>query len=40
MQIIKEIILCWFICDAVLLIISKNWRRERIDYLKKLDKKS
>lgn len=40
MQFLKELMFWWFLIDAILLIISKKWRKQRIDYLKSLDKKS
>lgn len=36
---IEKIILGWFLIDAVLQITSKKWRKERIYFLSKLDKK-
>lgn len=38
MGIIKELLFWWLLMDAVILCISKKWRKDRIDYLKKLDK--
>lgn len=40
MHLVKEIFFWWFLVDSILLIISKSWRKERINYLNKLDKKS
>jgi len=40
MELLKEVIFWWILIDDVLVIISKHWRKERISYLKKLDKKS
>lgn len=37
---IFEIIAIWFIADSLALILSKSYRDARIDYLKRLDKKS
>ncbi|MEG0093183.1 MAG: hypothetical protein RR673_03730 [Erysipelotrichaceae bacterium] len=38
MTIIKELLFWWLLIDAVILSISKKWRKDRIDYLKRLDK--
>lgn len=40
MAIIKDIIFWWLVLDGLLLVISKHWRKERISYLNRLDKKS
>lgn len=40
MDILKEFLFIWLLIDDVLLVISKKWRKERISYLKRLDKKS
>ncbi|WP_255351776.1 hypothetical protein [Candidatus Stoquefichus sp. SB1] len=39
MSLLKEILFWWLLIDAILVIISKQWRKERISYLKRLDKK-
>lgn len=33
-------LLVWFIFDAILVISSKSYRKDRIDYLTSLDKKA
>ena len=38
-EILKEFIFFWLLIDDVLLVASKKWRKERISYLKRLDKK-
>lgn len=39
MNLLKELLFWWMLIDDILLIISKSWRKERISYLKRLDKK-
>lgn len=39
-ELLKEILFWWMLMDNLMLIIAKGWRKERIIYLKKLDKKS
>lgn len=36
---IKLFLLLWFIIDAILVVSSKTYRKDRIDYLISLDKK-
>lgn len=36
---IRLFLLIWFILDAILVISSKSYRKDRIDYLINLDKK-
>lgn len=40
MDLLKEVLFWWLLADSILIIMSKKWRKERISYLKKLDKKS
>lgn len=40
MRFLKELMFWWFLIDTLLLIISKKWRNQRIDYLKSLDNQS
>ena len=40
MDLLKELLFWWMLIDDILLIISKKWRKERISYLKILEKKS
>ena len=35
----ERLLLIWFIADTLLLIFSKTYRKERINYLINLDKK-
>ncbi len=35
----KDLLFIWLLIDDVLLVVSKKWRKERISYLKKLDKR-
>lgn len=38
MQIFKEVLFWWLLIDSILVIVKK-WRKEKISYLKRLDKK-